>query len=125
MERVSDIGLLHPLAWPAFARLAIKLEQETVFRVFETWRHPARQQEVFLKARSNAQPWRSPHQYGLAVDFVPYVDGKWTWDKSQPWDDLRRYAQAAGLHCDLDWDRAHVEHPAWRTDFSRWMKKVR
>lgn len=108
-----DLSELSPIAWPAFARLERRL-LETPFRVFECWRSPARQRELLQLKRTKAGPWRSAHQYGLAVDFVPFIDGAWTWEVGRPtWDLLRLEARAVGLLCELDWDRAHVEHPAF------------
>lgn len=125
MNIERNLEFLHPLARPAFETLAERLKNETVFRAFETYRSPLRQEILYPTGSTRARAWRSPHQYGLAVDFVPWVNGAWTWDADSPWQQLREYATAAGLLCELDWDRAHVEHPAWKGDFSRWMKKVK
>jgi hypothetical protein len=125
MNIERNMDLLHPLAKPAFEQLAERLRTESVFRPFETVRGPMRQHMLLAAGATRADMWKSPHQYGLAVDFVPYRDGKWSWADDEPWNLLREFATAAGLHCDFEWDRAHVEHPAWRTDFSRWMKKIR
>lgn len=46
--------------------------------ILETWRHPKRQAELYSYGRTitqkrkvtNAGPWESHHQYGLAVDIV-------------------------------------------------------
>lgn len=88
-----------------------------MFHIFETYRTPARQK--WLKdqkpARTRADPWKSPHNYGKAVDLVPLVNGSLTWDvSSEHWDVLKREAEKLGLSNGLSWDRAHVEDKDWK-----------
>lgn len=119
---LRDLELLHPVARPVFLRLAQLLDADfiagrtsTLFRPFETYRTPQRQLLLFQANKSkttNAGPWSSAHQYGLAVDFVAYRD-QWSWDASEDWDHLRARATEVGLRNDIAWDRAHVEHPVF------------
>lgn len=119
VERSTD--WLHPIARPKFIQLAAQLRKDYDdgrvghdFRIFETFRSPARQEYVNRKGNSKAQAFRSAHQYGLAVDFVPYLVGRgYYWD-CDAWDHLRRRAHEAGFLNDIPWDRAHVEHPLWK-----------
>lgn len=111
-----DWDLLHPTARSAFYRLYDRLgaayeagETPTLFRPFEGYRTPQRQQALFDQKRTKARPFQSAHQYGLAVDFVPWFDGHWSWDLSHDWDYLRRCATALGLDNSIEWDRPHVE----------------
>ena len=112
---------LHPIARGPFIALANDLHFRwstgllgVWFRPFELVRSPERQLAVFKDGKSKARPWESAHQYGLAVDFVPFVRGKFSWAvSSKDWDDLRNAAHARGLLNDIAWDRAHVEHPAF------------
>lgn len=120
--RTSDLGLLHPLAVKAFRSLDASLKSLAVrgdipfeFRVFETYRTPQRQQFVHEQGTSRARQYQSAHQFGLAVDFVP-----WTKERGFFWDtDLALYsflkneATRHGLEVPLSWDRCHVEHPLW------------
>lgn len=39
-------------------------------KILAHWRTPERQAELLAKGVSKAGPWRSPHQYGLAVDII-------------------------------------------------------
>lgn len=121
VERSTD--WLHPVARPAFIKLASQLAKdfedgtlEYEFRIFETYRTPQRQAIVAAQGNSKAQAFRSAHQFGLAVDFVPFVLGRgFTWDVPVDcWDHLRSRAGAAGMICDIPWDRAHIEHPLWK-----------
>lgn len=103
---------LHPFGRLQFQRLKASLEEDTFFRVFETTRGAARQGLLYVDGKTKAQGWQSPHQYGLAVDFVPYINNRWTWDvPDEVWQLLSDRATKFGLRCDIRWDRAHVEHP--------------
>lgn len=121
--RHSELSLLHPQAIGVFTRLLTTLEEdyvkgkvEVLFKCFETYRTPQRQLYFYKKQTSKALPFRSAHQFGLAADIVPYLQGHgFMWDvDTKNWDWLRSRAHAAGLINDLSWDRAHVEHPLWR-----------
>lgn len=113
--------LLHPLARVAFKSLAADLSeafqrQETpvLFLPFEGYRSPEAQAKRFAAGTSKARPWQSAHQFGLAVDFVPWIDGGWSWAQNAPWHDLDRLAKARGLLHPIAWDMPHVEFPHWR-----------
>jgi len=85
-----------------------------LFGPFKIYRTPQRQVEMLRTGKSKAGPWSSAHQYGLAVDFVPYIRGSWSWTVPlTTWDHLREQAHKVGLLNDIEWDRAHVEHPAF------------
>lgn len=113
-SRRSDLGALHPIARDAFERLAAELEATTIFRVFETYRSPEDQQKALARGVSKAKPWQSAHQYGLAVDFVPYGADGWTWEVPVAmWLQLATRAPRYGLICPIKWDKPHVEHPAF------------
>ena len=119
-ERISDMKLLHPRAMEDFLLLEYDLSLDwrhgttrTWFRPFETYRHPMRQLAVLGNKTSRAGPYESAHQFGLAVDFVPWDNGRWSWDLKHDWDHLRKAAHKRKLRCELDWDRAHVEAPLW------------
>lgn len=69
---------------------------------------------------TNAKAGQSAHQYGLAIDIVPMVDGKPDWNGTHPiWDTIGELGEAAGL----TWlgapdskfpEKPHLEHPNWR-----------
>ncbi len=70
---------------------------------------------------TDAPPGESAHNYGLALDVVPLVNGKCDWQGSHPvWQQLGALGQAAGL----EWAGApgfpfhelpHFQMPGWRT----------
>lgn len=72
------------------------------------------------KRVTNAPPGKSAHNYGLALDVVPMVNGKPDWDGSHPvWQTIGDI----GIECGLQWagspgfpfhELAHFQHPKWR-----------
>lgn len=110
------LSLLHPCAIEQFAALANEPALlKAGFKPFETYRSPMRQLQLYesVPQVTKAQPWQSAHQFGLAVDFVPFINGMWSWADHEPWDVLARHALKHGLRVPIAWDKAHVEHPAF------------
>lgn len=70
---------------------------------------------------TDAPPGKSAHNYGLAIDIVPMVNGKPDWNGTDPvWQTLGELGQQAGL----EWagepgfpfpEEPHFQHPQWRT----------
>lgn len=119
-----DRTLLHPKAQPAFFRLLDELiaakqtgATEAEFKLFEGFRSPLRQDHLRKRGTSKAAAWQSAHQYGLAVDVVPYVKGQPTWVLANIGPHDLEYFDAAvkraGLLRPILWDPYHVEHPLW------------
>lgn len=117
--RIADLVWLHPGAARRFRNLETTLkgaytrgETRTLFLVFETYRTPMRQAWLKKTTRATkADAWQSTHQLGLAADFVPFVDGKWSWSDDEDWHFLDCAAAACGLVRPIRWDRPHIEHP--------------
>lgn len=118
-DRIEDC---HPATRKHFLRLAEMLEQDyragttrTLFLVFETYRSPERQAEADASGVMAAKAWKSAHQWGFAVDFVPWdeQDG-WNWNEDADWDHLHARAKFCGLST-LPGDRPHIQHPLWHT----------
>jgi hypothetical protein len=87
--------------------------------LFEGYRTPERQRYLYSKGRtrpgprvSNAKPWQSLHQYGVAGDFVLYLDGGWSWSTSgihgRWWDRLHELGTQVGLR-PLTWEKPHLQ----------------
>lgn len=102
-KRTNSLDFLHPLVRRAAMDTLDELALSDIrFRLFETYRTPERQK--LLKAKrpkvSNAGPWQSMHQYGLAVDFVIDVKGVNPWAKGDRrgwWDLLHLAGERHGL----------------------------
>lgn len=89
-----------------------------------TFRSMEEQDALYRKGRdgvpgpkvTNAKPGQSKHNYGLAIDFVPLVNGKAVWDAESPlWKILARIAMETDSRVTWggDWkgfkDRPHLE----------------
>jgi peptidoglycan L-alanyl-D-glutamate endopeptidase CwlK len=115
-----DLTLLHPTLRNTVAELIHQLNLlEFPFRLFEGYRTPQRQAYLYSQGRTlpgkkvtQAQPWNSYHQYGMAADIVLFLDGKWTWDQTgslgDMWAQFHQLAHNAGLEL-LDFEQPHVQ----------------
>src|SRR4030088_3519409 len=73
--------------------------------VTSTLRSPMEQEALYAQGRTspgrivtNAKPGQSAHNYGLAIDVVPIVNGKPDWSGADPvWETIGKLGQAAGL----------------------------
>ena len=123
-KRDRDLTKLHPTVRKAVEAVQKKLDTEKIpMRVFEAYRSPERQAHLYSQGRTrpgarvtNAKPWESYHQFGMAADFVRFENGRWNWnDKtSKERADWKRYHEIAhekGLE-PLSWELPHVQHDA-------------
>ncbi|TCV59372.1 D-alanyl-D-alanine carboxypeptidase-like protein [Neorhizobium sp. R1-B] len=85
-QRDVDTAHLHPAVRKAARLIVEELNTEGFpFRIFEAFRSPQRQEFLYAQGRTRpgpivtkARPWRSYHQYGLAIDLVLFVNGQWS-----------------------------------------------
>jgi hypothetical protein len=113
---MSDVlDLLSPRARDDFANLARDLRRDTRFRPHTGYRAPSDQEAAFRRGVTKARAYESAHQFGLAVDFVPWDGSRFVWPgrSHREWDQLRAAASARGLLNVVEWDRPHVEHRLW------------
>jgi len=108
------------------ARLYEANRLEFRFEIFETYRSGERQDSLFLKGVTKARAGQSPHNFGLACDYVPYLSQAgavalgvrpgWYWPEAshECWVILAKRAAKAGLVAPIRWDKPHVEFPSWR-----------
>jgi peptidoglycan L-alanyl-D-glutamate endopeptidase CwlK len=97
-ERTNEViqtldARVQPLA-RAFVNLAdmsgVQLAVYEGFRTFE------RQDRFYRQGVSRARAGQSYHNYGLAMDAVPIVEGRADWD-SKKWDEVGRLGKALGF----------------------------
>ena len=80
-KRTADPALLDPRWWPFDYGIERIIERHRLpIRRFETRRTEERQK--FLYDHGRSKTLLSKHLRNLATDFVPFVDGKWIWDKN-------------------------------------------
>ena len=132
--RFTDLDSLNP----KFARAVKRLDEylidcyetgrtKTRFKIFETYRSPDRQTSMIAQGVSKAGPWQSAHQFGLAVDFVPYMSADdaiaftkltghttvvgWNWHAANDYSFLAEAARKFDCAAPIKWDPCHIQHP--------------
>jgi D-alanyl-D-alanine dipeptidase len=82
--------------------------------IFETYRAPARQQMLYDQGRTtqgpkvtNARPWQSWHQFGVAADIALKVRGRWSWEFDPA--KIATYFEGLGLRWGGAQDGPHYE----------------
>ena len=91
-----------------------------------TLRSVEEQQALYAQGRTtpgpivtDAKPGQSAHNFGLAVDIVPIVNGKPDWQGADPvWQDVGEIGEAAGLEWAGRWttfkELPHFQMPNWQ-----------
>lgn len=105
-----DKVLLNPKLNPKAKLYAIKLQDYlknvlgiTILYTY-SYRSNDEQANLYASGRTragrivtNARPGYSYHNYGLALDFVPIVDGKAAWNRIDLFDKIGKVAKAYGF----------------------------
>ncbi len=120
-KRDTELDHLHPDVRKRVVKIQKQLDDEGIpMKLFEGFRAPERQAFLYAKGRTapggrvtNAQPWESYHQFGLAADFVRFENGSWNWNDQTPgenaqWDRYHEIARQHGME-PLSWERPHVQ----------------
>jgi peptidoglycan L-alanyl-D-glutamate endopeptidase CwlK len=123
----QNIDDLQPEFKLALTQILLRLQQQGhTFKVVETLRSTQRQNELFEQGRTsdrpglkvtNARANESAHQFGLAADLAPVIDGMVSLDVSDPrtqqaFDALGKESVAHGLVWGGHWkilDWGHIE----------------
>jgi peptidoglycan hydrolase-like protein with peptidoglycan-binding domain len=120
IERHNNISQLHPIVRKAAVKVYVQLQSEGLpFRIYEAFRFAERQADLYAQGRTKpgdivtyAQPWFSYHQYGLAVDFVLFVNNDWSWndggDKEKLWARMHELGTQEGL-MRLNFETPHLQ----------------
>lgn len=117
-----DFSLCHPKWSCQLWQFVQALEQAYTagelklhWKLFELYRHPDRQDWLLRQGTTRAAAWYSPHQYGLAADFVVYDAGTWKWpDDKEPYAELHALGHKHGILFPLPvWDPGHAEAAYW------------
>ena len=120
MARDTALEHLHPVFRDKVQALTQMFANEQLpFRLFEGFRSPHRQRDLYAQGRTlpgpivtKAPPWSSYHQYGIAGDFVLFIDGNWSWDdagaRRRWWTRLHELARSIGLE-PLSWETPHLQ----------------
>lgn len=86
-------------------------------RVHQSLRTDDEQNALYAKGRTkpgkkvtNAKAWQSNHNYGLAVDLVPFINGQFTWQPIHIFQLIGREAKKLGLEWGGDWKAVDMPH---------------
>lgn len=116
LPMIADLNSLHPYFRDRIAELiAVCKNQGIELAVVESYRTHAKQMEYFGMGRkyTRSKGGNSKHQYGLAVDVVPVIDGKAVWDNHALWRRIGVNGERLGLRWGGRWrapyDPAHFE----------------
>lgn len=123
-DKINEAALakLHPeLARRVRGILALAKREGYTLQIVQGLRTFAEQDALFAKGRTkpgakvtNARGGKSWHNYGLAVDLAPVINGRVSWnEKLFNWSLIGKWAKAVGLSWGGSWlsfkDRPHVE----------------
>lgn len=121
-DRNNSLDPQHPLMRSTSMALEALVEAARLpIRRFETARLPERQCSLYLEGRvaghgvagkptTYSKPWRSRHQFGLAEDWVFFINGQWTWVEPEPgaWGHFHDLARQVDLE-PLGFEVPHVQ----------------
>lgn len=88
MEICRSLNLIYPPFAAAMKEGLVRAACDGLeFRLFETYRSPDRQAELYRQGRTipgkivtKAMRWMSWHQYGVAADIALWENGDWSWN---------------------------------------------
>jgi len=134
MTDESIIANLDPDFIPKVQALKIELYRQTGYEwmVAQGRRTIAEQDALYAKGRAaggsvvtNARGGSSPHNFGLAVDMVPVINGALGWNYpdrgfQQAADIAQKMGFVAGYYFHSIHDPDHFEDPNWKTVQAKW-----
>jgi D-alanyl-D-alanine carboxypeptidase len=116
MPMIADVHALHPYFRDKINALIQNCKKKGItLVVVESFRTRAKQAEYFGMGKKYTRSigGRSKHQYGLACDLVPIVNGKPEWDNKVLWRKIGVEGEKLGLRWGGRWrvpyDPAHFE----------------
>ncbi len=116
IQMITDLKALHPFFRDKIIQLIDNCRKKGIeVSVVESFRTKAKQAEYFGMGReyTRSAGGRSKHQYGLACDVVPIVNGTAQWDDKMLWRKIGLEGEKLGLRWGGRWrsiyDPAHFE----------------
>lgn len=116
LQMITDLQALHPYFRDKIIQLIENCKTKGIeISVVESFRTRAKQAEYFGMGRkyTRSAGGKSKHQYGLACDVVPIVDGSAQWDDKVLWRRVGMEGEKLGLRWGGRWrnpyDPAHFE----------------
>lgn len=116
LQMITDLSALHPYFRDKIYQLISNCKNKGIeIRVVESFRTQAKQAEYFGmgKKYTRSKGGKSKHQYGLACDVVPIVEGVAQWEDKLLWKKVGTEGEKLGLRWGGRWrnpyDPAHFE----------------
>jgi hypothetical protein len=116
MMMIADLNALHPFFRDKVSALIKSCNSKGIeLAIVETYRTPLKQNEYksMGKKYTRTPAGRSKHQYGLAVDIVPVVNGEAQWNNIRLWRKIGVIGESLGLRWGGRWkslyDPGHFE----------------
>jgi hypothetical protein len=110
LSMIADMNALHPFFRDKVNELIIRCRKQGIqLAIVETYRTHAKQNEYRSMGRkyTNSTGGRSKHQYGLAVDVVPMVNGVAVWDNVWLWKKVGMTGEKLGLRWGGRWKKPY------------------
>lgn len=116
LQMITDLKALHPYFRDKIVELIAACKKIGIeVSVVESFRTKSKQAEYFGmgKKYTRSSGGKSKHQYGLACDLVPIVNGEAQWDDKKLWKRVGMEGEKLGLRWGGRWrsiyDPAHFE----------------
>ncbi|MBX2963176.1 MAG: M15 family metallopeptidase [Cyclobacteriaceae bacterium] len=116
LPMITELNSLHPFFRDRVVRLIYQCKQKGIeLAIVETFRTHAKQDEykTMGKKYTRSGAGKSKHQYGLAVDLVPIVNGQPEWHNRALWRKIGIIGEQLGLRWGGRWrslyDPGHFE----------------
>jgi hypothetical protein len=110
LTMIADLNALHPFFRDQVRELIVRCKAKGVeLAIVETYRTHAKQNEYRSMGRkyTNSTGGKSKHQYGLAVDVVPVVNGMAVWDNVLLWKKVGLIGEKLGLRWGGRWKKPY------------------
>jgi hypothetical protein len=110
LSMIADMNALHPFFRDKVNELIIRCKKQGIeLAIVETYRTHAKQNEYRSMGRkyTNSTGGKSKHQYGLAVDVVPMVNGVAVWDNVWLWKKVGVAGEKLGLRWGGRWKKPY------------------
>lgn len=124
LPMIADLRSLHPFFRDRVSLLIQRCKARGIeLAVVESFRTHAKQSEYYQMGRkyTRSSGGKSKHQYGLAVDLVPIVNGVAEWDNVALWRKIGMEGERLGLRWGGRWrspyDPAHFEWTGGLTSY--------
>ncbi|MEP6734864.1 MAG: M15 family metallopeptidase [Chryseolinea sp.] len=110
LAMISDLNALHPVFRDKISNLIIACRAKGIeLAIVETYRTHAKQHEykTMGKKYTYSSAGKSKHQYGLAIDVVPVVNGSAVWDNTFLWKKVGMVGEKFGLRWGGRWKKPY------------------